>query len=649
MSSTASKVDPDIEAAFADKPDSKPPTSHIDDDIAAAFHPDAPKSDAAAPKQDQSWWKRAAKEAYGSYLEPAATMVTGAIAKPVSDVAGLAATAYDAATGNPNTDAAGFKQYVQDKLTYSPKTELGKSAVGLVGQVSDATIGNVARGVGGAAKATSDAFGLPAPAGDAIGNAVIEGVTQAPNFLGARAVAGKAPKSLVAAPIEETQAALNKHYAGQSMGAAASAPDISRATPEIQQKVGEIVKQGGQLTPTDQTVISRHVEADSLPVPVKLTKGQATQDPDVISAEVNNRGATGLSKFYQKQADDIKANVGAIRDQVGPDVFSTNHVEHADTLIQAYKDMDEPKVAEIGQKYQALRDAAGGDFPIDAQTFVNNARMGLKKKLLSNDVPTSVAADLRDFAEGTPMNFEDFESMRTKLAQEMRDNPSGNARTAAGVVRQALEDLPLQPGAAALKPLADTARAAAKARFDALEADPAYKAAVTGSVPPDKFIAKFVTGGERDKVSQMRQNLAGNDTALQTMSVATMDDLRQAAGLNPDGKGKFSQARFDKRLTQLEPKIQSLLPPDAVEHTRTLAKVARLIGEAPEGETINRSNTLSGAIAATAKNVGRSILNVKTGGISEPVLRHAESKLNEKDLAAQYNAATAPLAGVGQK
>ena len=65
----------------------------------------------------------------GGLYEPLAKMATGMIAKPISEISGLAATGYEAATGNKNSaDMPGqFKNSIQDALTYEPKTDLGKT------------------------------------------------------------------------------------------------------------------------------------------------------------------------------------------------------------------------------------------------------------------------------------------------------------------------------------------------------------------------------------------------------------------------------------------------------------------------------------------------------------------------------------------
>lgn len=411
----------------------------------------------------------------------------------------------------------------------------------------------------------------------------------------------------------------------QSMGAAAAAPRMTQVSPELQQAVVNSARQnGGAVNPV---TLSRHMEADALPVKIQLTPGQAAQDPELISHEMNNRGKiAGLPDLLDNQNKKLAQNIQAVRDQIGPDVFSANHVEHGDTLIKAYKDMGDAADADISAKYQALKDANGGQFPVDSKQLFSNATAALHNELLFDHAPTGEMNTLGRLADKGSMTFENFESMRTNLARTMR-SPSvdGNTKAAAGVIRQAMEDLPLAPGAARLKPLADTARAAAKAQFDAVAADPAYKAAISDAVPPDNFVQKFVIGAPRDQVALMRENLKDNDTATQTMGVAALDHLSKAAGAD---KGTFSQAGFNKHLQALSPKLGSLVDPKTIETLETLGNVARYTQAQPRGSFVNNSNTLVGAMASHAASAAEGLANVKAGGI--PVGTFARKALENR-------------------
>src|SRR6185437_11309160 len=198
-----------------------------------------------------------------------------------------------------------------------------------------------------------------------------------------------------------------------------------------------------------------HLEADSLPVPIQLSEGQATRDPQLYSVEQNERGRNPVyAQQFQQQEGRLVQNLRAIRDEAGPDVFSANPVEHGDTLINAYKAKDAAAEADINAKYQALRDAAGGEFPVDAGQILDGATQALHKQLLFEHAPAAVMNQLSGMAENG-MTFEQFEALRTNLATIARTSSDGLERRAAGVIRNQMEQLPLEGGAANLKPLAD--------------------------------------------------------------------------------------------------------------------------------------------------------------------------------------------------
>lgn len=447
----------------------------------------------------------------------------------------------------------------------------------------------------------------------------------------------------------DAQAALNKAAADspQSMGAAAAAPNINSLSPPLQTAVRSAVQQtGGAINPA---TLARHAEADSLPVKMQLTEGQASQDPQVISQEMNTRGRTPeMVTRLNQQNQQLVGNVQALRDQVGPDVFSTNPAEHADTLIQAYKAKGTAADANISAKYQALKDANGGNFPVDASALQKDATSELHKELLFDHAPKAVMSTLGRLADNGNMTFENFESLRTNLARIQRSaTADGNEKAAAGIIRNSMEQLPLAPGAASLKPLADTARAAAKAQFDAVAADPAYKAAVNDEVPPDRFVQRFVTGGSRDNVALMRQNLAHDSTATQTMSVAALDHLRQSAGIDPMGNGNFSQSGFNKGLQGLDSKMSSLVDPATAEHLSTLGNVARYTQAQPKGSFVNNSNTLTGALADHAAGVMEGAGNLLGGGIV-PVGTIVRKASQARSAARATEKSLAPGAGISR-
>jgi len=395
---------------------------------------------------------------------------------------------------------------------------------------------------------------------------------------------------------------------GQSVGAAATPNTtmiqqaMSVATPELQQALKDI--------PVDKINVptfQRHIEADTLPVPVRLTEGQATGDIVKLSQEQNRRGKDPqLAERFNQQNKDLIDNVQEIRNQAAPDVFGTKTIENSQGIIDAYKELDAARNTKISDAYKKLEDANGGQFPVDGKAIATNADALLSQKLKTEFLPTSIRNQLDRFKKGEQMTFEQYEALRTNLAAEIRKaekSSDGNAKTALSLVRQAAEQLPLQKGVAGnLKALADSARSLAKERFDMLKKDPAYNAAVNDIVPADSFIQKFVINGVNKNVQTMVNHLGKDSPARQHMAAGTINWLADKAGIYGE-QANFSQAGFNKGLKQLDAvkNMQEIFDPATATHLQTLGNVAGYTQFQPRGSFINNSNTLVGSLAEKGK------------------------------------------------
>ena len=372
---------------------------------------------------------------------------------------------------------------------------------------------------------------------------------------------------------------------------------LSVATPELQQAISAI-----PIDKVNIPTLQRHIEADTLPVPVRLTEGQATGDVVKLSNEQNRRGKDPvLAQRFNEQNGQLVENLGLIRDKAAPDVYGTKKIENSQGIIDAYKELDTNLNTGINADYQALRDAAGGQFPVDAPKLLQNVEAKLKKELLSNEAPKGQFSELQRLAKDKNMTFEDYLSLRRNLGDIARTSQDGNTRKAASYMIEELEKLPLQKEAAALKPLADKARASARARFQMLEKDPAMKAAVTDSVPADKFIDKFVVNGVNKNINTMVENLGRDSPAHQHMAAGTVNWLKDKAGI-VDETGNFSQAGYNKALKQLDDvqNLNMIFNQEAASQLKTLGNVARYTQAQPRGAFVNNSNTLVGALAEKA-------------------------------------------------
>jgi hypothetical protein len=404
----------------------------------------------------------------------------------------------------------------------------------------------------------------------------------------------------------------------QSMGAAKTAP-ITNASPEFQEGIRKAAQQtGGAINPT---AAERIKDAESLPVPGRLSPGQSSGDASLISDEQNLRGTDAKrAQFYNDQNQNLIDNFDALRERIGPDVFSTNPVEHGDTLINAYEEKGKVARAAIDDVYETARKAIPSTTPVlDAKTLLDNVNSQLEDKWATESAPPDVMRRLQSMADkGGQITAGQFEGLRTRLAELARSD-DGSTRFAANQIRGVVESSDFLPGTEQFKAPFDQARSLARAHFQELEADPAYNDAINGLTPPDRFTQKFITGptATRDGVETMRANLADNPVAIQTMGVAALDHLRKTS---LGTTGNVSQSALNKQLGAMSPKMGSLFDPKTGEDLETMGRVAGYQQIQPKGAYVNNSNTTVSALAQAAKTGGEVAANAAGAKVGVPVL-----------------------------
>jgi len=393
--------------------------------------------------------------------------------------------------------------------------------------------------------------------------------------------------------------------------------------------------------------LESHVQALTLPNPIQLTKGQATGDLVALSNELNRRGELpNIAQRIGQQNNALIENLTSIRKEAAPNAYGTKASDFGQQVIDGYLNIDRQRNDNIRQLYGQLEQAAGGNFPIDAQKFVQSADQQLKKKLKSEFLPSEIDRQLQSYRDGSSMDFEQFESLRTNLATEIRKAEragDGNKSFALGVVRDSLENLPLTGAAAQLKPLADAARKAAKERFDALKRDPAYSAAVDGKVAPENFIDTFVLSkgkGTEANVRQMMSALGKGTPEQQAVAAGLMDIISRKS---IDRQGNFSQAAYNDILKELEPKLLEVFDPNSAKHLKNLGEVARKVMAQPKGSFANNSNTF---VASLSKGVEQ-VFNLAAPGLS---LGTQAVQSRQKKTAQKFELETLePFAGAKQE
>jgi len=411
------------------------------------------------------------------------------------------------------------------------------------------------------------------------------------------------------------------------------------------------------------------------------TEGEALGDVAKMSDEWNNRAKNPeLLKRFEERNPKLVAAVNDIQERAAPDIYTKDIKELGQLAIDDLVKKDAVRLANIENNYKALEAANGGQFPIDVNQLGANIDKSLKSKLKSKYYETQLSEikhEIDNFIKQGSMTFEDFENLRTNLAQEMRSSKNGNVRAAAHIIREQLENLPMPDNLTSIKPLADKARASVVERNKILDSNPAYRAATKDTrniaelqsgvdhVGSDRFISKFVTGNtdtaSRANIQRLIQELGEDSQGHQAIKSATIEHLKQ---LGVNQQGVFKQDAFGKNVkTVLGSKLDSIMQKPFVTDLNDLADVARMSEHVKGGPSFaNTSNTAvvaeRNALLQEAKNIGAGVteaaINTKTLGFGGTLLRRqiearAEKKAAEqaaKQAALETQRILSPSAGV---
>lgn len=602
-------------------------------------------------------------------IEAAASAVTGAAGTAVGGLQGMG----DLLTGQ-GAAAADDVKWWQQALTYQPRTPEGQGSLESLGAGMAhpanplAWPGIAGEFAGGAAEEAGWGPGMstvmrmgPEAAAALLGTPATRGAA-ASLAADARAVTGAARRGAetladVAEPAAAAEALTG--FGGDSASAARASQMAARpnASPELVADLRSQMQRG----PLNPEAVDRQLDADALPIRMRLTEGQASGDVEIASREFNAKGKDPeIAQRFNTQNQQLIDNLDEFRREVAPQAVGHDPVQNGQSLVDAYKGVDEVARQEIAAAYKAAREANGGDLEMNAESFIS--KVDAAKNAKAKFLPAEISAELGQWREGAPMNLEQFEDFRTTLANASRKAEragDGNAVHAISVVRDALEDMDLTGSPAKnVKALFDEARALARKRFDRMNPrratyDPAYKAAVDDPVEAgessalaDNFVQKYVVGGKRAHVERMVNALSGDDLAAQTLRAAPFNYMKHRAGIDPyKNTGEFSQAGYNKALAELTPKLDMLVGPEMAENAQLLGRVASSVKQLPSGNFANRSHTFVAQAADAAKGLAERSANTLIGGNIVPVGSWAREKLDARTAAKESRERLRPAAG----
>ena len=431
----------------------------------------------------------------------------------------------------------------------------------------------------------------------------------------------------------------------QSAGAAATSDATTRsaltaeASPEVAAKIGRTPDAYFNADAARTATLENKYGID-------LINGQRSGKTADYADQYNNRGAyKGIGNVLQEQPRQVATALDNVRSTLAPDIYDHGPNAIGQAEMDGFVANDRVRNANIDSAYKAIQDryeqlrAKQGlpetaDFPVDGNTFVQNARASLAKNSATYDLPAGIQSELADIvSNGGAMSFEKFMSLNKSLATKIREG-KGSERAAAYIVKDELQKLPLVGGAAELKPLVDRATGLARERFETIRNVPGYKEAVggassaqdamegIGSASADTFHRKYVTNGSAADVQRMVGELGRNSKAHQAMAAGEIEALKKKAGLTSDNPDLRPKALNDY-LYQNREKANTLYGGEGAQALGEINELTNKIGM-PKTGVFNHSGTLSGGLAQMAgKSAGvaaEAALAMHTGGMSGPVV-----------------------------
>lgn len=444
-------------------------------------------------------------------------------------------------------------------------------------------------------------FGVPV---QDVQNAINAGLMATP--AAGRAIGRGLAEAKAALPTVRIEKA-GKPSAMQSGGAAATTNKATLDAALTEIKNPELKAQLAKENPAtiDPKVLENYVDADS--VGVQLLKGQATQDPNLISFERNTKDPNFVEALNQ-QNKALQEKLVEVKEKTAPDVFAPNYVANAEGALEFIGNKIKQNEAATSEAYKALDEFGAGKIQVDSKSFAENAIKALSEKEDIDFLPTVIKDKIKTYQEGKPMNFDQYENLRTQIAREGRKAEKagdGNASHALSLVRGELEKLPLIGETAEAKVFADKARAAAKAEFDLVNTkNPSYNKVyadfVNGKTDTKDFIQSAILRSKnKDFVKTME--LFDDPVAKQNLSAGALDIIIKDS---TDASGNFKPAKFGKTIENLDVnnKLDALFGEEA-QTLRKIAKTGQLIEARPRGAFVNESNTAGALIAQYGKKL----------------------------------------------
>jgi len=388
-------------------------------------------------------------------------------------------------------------------------------------------------------------------------------------------------------------------------------PAVKGLTEQFAKKEATMAGVGAAEVPIVKNRIER---AKELPIPIELSKDQATRNPaDVRFARETAKDPVLGGQLQAKYAEDnakIQANLDKFVHDTGAEYTGVAPGELGQMLVNTIEPVKKARYAQIENAYNNAREAGHMNEPIDINKLENYVEKH-RAEAINAPVLSSVEQKLKSLTQGgkigqIPIN--DLEELR-KMTGTLAQSSGPNAHYGKEVIKL-IDNLTENKGGDLYK----NARALNTAYMKEFENTPALRQ-ITAMKPGgqervvaiENLVDKTMLKGPGDQVKQLFGSLEKMGPNGQKMTqelrgaVAQKikDEATKGVGRDINGKPYVSTQALDKIITDLDRsgKLEYIFGKKGAEYYRTLNEVTKDLQTVPVGTT-NPSGTASSILAA---------------------------------------------------
>lgn len=554
-------------------------------------------------------------------FEAAMTIGSGAVAQPLSGIAGLlhegAGRVSQAFGGAGTAQGAGADtvRTVQQALTYQPRGEEGRRLV----DIATYPFQKLEEGAHAAGGAVSDMAG---PEAGTVANVTLQAIPMM--IAGGLSRMGSGRRAAA-----QPQPTANPQQAAQAKVQQAGL-DWNALGADMQNRITRFAEDATSFEATSPEALARMVRGRSLEAPITMTKGQASREPGQLRAEENIAQTTqgrAVRERHDEQNRALIENLEILKgkqksaattpEQVGASVAGE---KGALTLAERRSDLN------INRLYNDARKKGEMAAPVNVAP--------LRDFIKTHEDPTKIAfaTDKLDALAKKPdafgyekLSLNELEGIRRSAATRARTSTDGTERHYAGeLVRKIDEIIPDDAGGKAYQ----AARAARKEHAMQFEEPRAVSQLITDRTRTDRQVAledvgrKILSGSIADLQtvktrlldrSQGPEQLAAGVQAWRDVRGYAIDHIREAAtkGVATDAKGNqvLNAGALKRAVDEIgDRKLDMLLGPADAQKVRNIVKTAQDVKTLPPykgGSTTvpNLLTTLLGVLEKASSHV----------------------------------------------